>query len=237
MVRRPGGRSARFRVMPTNTNLDEEAPFGVSYTHMKVADVATTGKRRYRMTARAEAAAATRQAIVDAYLAVIVDRDYDEITLESVAERAGVTVQTVIRRFGSKEELFATVARETAAEEAALRAEAIPGDVRAAVRSLVVRYERIGDVVLRVLGQEDRFPALREVTDAGRKIHYGWVERAFSPFLETMTPALRRRRRGQLVALTDIFTWRLLRRDLGFGQRQTELAMTEMVNALLTGEK
>jgi AcrR family transcriptional regulator len=202
---------------------------------MKSAGSATTGKRRYRMGARAEAAAATRQAIVDAYLAVIVDRDYDDITLDSVAERAGVTVQTVIRRFGSKEQLFATVAGEIATQEAAFRAEAVPGDVPGAVRSMVARYERIGDVVLRVLGQEDRFPALREVTDMGRKIHHGWVERAFSPFLEPMAPGARRRRRGQLVVLTDIFTWRLLRRDLAFGQRQTELAMTEMVNALLSG--
>jgi hypothetical protein len=50
-----------------------------------------------------------------------------------------------------------------------------------------------------------------------------------------MTAGMRRRRRGQLVVLTDVFTWRLLRRDLGFGQRQTELAMTEMVKALLNG--
>jgi AcrR family transcriptional regulator len=204
---------------------------------MKLQEVATTTKRRYRMAARAEAAAATRQAIVDAYLALLVDRNYDEITLDSVAEAAGVTVQTVIRRFGSKEDLFATVARETAAQEAALRAEGVPGDVREAVRSLVARYERIGDVVLRLLGQEDRFPALREVTDAGRKIHHGWVERVFSPFLEPMAPGLRRRRRGQLVVLTDIFTWRLMRRDLRFGQRQTELAMTEMITALLNGGK
>ena len=204
---------------------------------MEVAPRATGGKRPYRMKARAQAAAATRQAIVDAYLAVLVDRNYDEITLDSVAERAGVTVQTVIRRFGSKEELFATVARETAAKETALRAEAVAGDVRDAVRNVAAHYERIGDVVLRLLGQEDRFPALREATDAGREIHYGWVERAFSPLLEPMAPSLRRRRRGQLVVLTDIFTWRLLRRDLGFSRRQTERAMTEMLNGLLNGEK
>ena|SRR5947209_6404133 len=204
---------------------------------MKVVEASTTRKRPYRMTARAQAAAATRQAIVDAYLALLGDRNYDEITLDSIAERAAVTVQTVIRRFGSKEELFATVVRETAEQEVALRAEAAPGDVRDAVRAVVGHYERIGDVVLRLLGQEERFAALREVTDAGRQIHYAWVERAFWPFLEPMSPALRRRRRGQLIALTDIFMWRLLRQDLGFGQRQTELAITEMVDAVLNGGK
>jgi hypothetical protein len=95
----------------------------------------------------------------------------------------------------------------------------------------------IGDAVLRLLAQEDRIAAVREVADAGRQIHYQWVERAFSPFLQTTDLATRRRRRGQLIVLAHVFARRLLRRDLGFGRRQTELAMTEMVNALLNGGK
>jgi AcrR family transcriptional regulator len=154
-----------------------------------------------------------------------------------VAARAGVTVQTVIRHFRSKEELFGKVAWEAAAEESARRAEAVPGDVRDAVRIVVARYERIGDAVLRLVAQEDRIAAVREVADAGRQIHYQWVERAFSPFLQTTDLATRRRRRGQLIVLTDVYAWRCCAGDLGFGRRQTDLAMTEMINALLNGGK
>jgi AcrR family transcriptional regulator len=204
---------------------------------MKVVEGATGGKRRYRMAARATATAATRSAIAEAFSESLLDLHYEEITLDMVAARAEVTVQTVIRHFGAKEELFATVAREQGAQEAARRAEAVPGDIPGALRIVVAHYERVGDVVLRLLAQEDRFAAIREVTDAGRQIHYDWVERAFAPFLQPMSRASRRRRQGQLVVLTDVFVWRLLRRDLRFSRAQTELAMTEPVEALLNGGK
>ncbi len=204
---------------------------------MKVAEGARHGKRRYRMAARADATAATRSAIVAAFLGSFLDLHYEQITLDVVAARAGVTVQTVIRHFGSKEELFASAARQVGAEETARRAEAVPGDVGGAVRILVAHYERIGDVVLRLLAQEDRFAAIREVTDTGRQVHYDWVDRAFAPFLEAMPPAARRQRHGQLVTLTDVFVWRLLRHDLDFSRRKTELMMSETVEALLNGGK
>jgi AcrR family transcriptional regulator len=204
---------------------------------METSSATSTGKRRYRMGARAEATAATRSSIAGAWLALLRSLDYDEITLDAVAARAGVTVQTVIRHFGSKEELFTAVAREVAAEEATRRRQARVGSIDEAIQTVVEHYERIGDLVLRLLGQEDRFPAIREVTDSGRLIHYEWVERSFAPFLTGTRGADRRRRRAQLIALSDVFTWKLLRRDLGLGRRQTQAAMAEMVTALLTGGK
>jgi AcrR family transcriptional regulator len=202
---------------------------------MNSSTAARSGKRRYQMAARARTAAATRSSIAGAWLALSHELDYDEIMLDVVAARAGVTVQTVIRHFGSKEELFITVAREVAAEEEARRAESPIGDVARAVQAVVGHYERIGDIVLRLLGQENRFPAIREMTDEGRRIHYEWIERAFAPFLADSKGAERHRRRAQLIALTDVYTWKLLRRDLGLSRRQTQAAMAEMVNALLKG--
>jgi AcrR family transcriptional regulator len=202
---------------------------------MNSSTTARSGKRRYEMAARARTAAATRSSIAGAWLALSHELDYDEILLDVVAARAGVTVQTVIRHFGSKEELFITVAREVAAEEEARRAESPIGDVARALQAVVAHYERIGDIVLRLLGQENRFPAIREMTGEGRRIHYEWVERAFAPFLADSEGAERHRRRAQLIALTDVYTWKLLRRDLGLGRRQTQAAMAEMVNALLKG--
>jgi len=196
---------------------------------MEVASV----KRRYRMGARAEATAATRRSIAEAFLALFGERHYDEVTLERVAERAGVSVQTVIRHFGSKDELFVNVAREFGEAEFARRAEAPVGDVAGAIRTVVDHYERVAEIVLSLLAQEDRLEALREAADMGRRGHYDWVDRVFEPHLAAASAGERRRRRGQLVALTDIYVWKLLRRDLGFGRRQTEAAMTEMVTALL----
>jgi AcrR family transcriptional regulator len=195
-----------------------------------------TPTRRYRMQARAESAAATRRSIANAWLALYEKLNYDDITLDVVAERSSVTVQTVIRHFGSKEELFVAVTRELAAAETLRRAAAPIGDIDGAVRNVIAHYERVGDMVLRTLEQEDRFPAIRDLADTGRLIHYDWVERAFAPFLDSVTGPVRRRRRAQLVALTDVYLWKLLRREAGLGRRPTEIAMTELVTALLNGD-
>lgn len=186
------------------------------------------------MAARAERTRATRGAIAEAWLALLRTLDYDEITLELVAARAGVTVQTVIRHFGSKERLFVAVAQQVAAEEASARALTPVGDVEEALKELLERYERIGDIVLRLLAQENRFPEIREMTDEGRRIHYAWIDRTFAPFLADAGRA-KRRRRAQLVALTDLYVWKLLREDLGLGRRETRAAMAETINAVLKG--
>jgi hypothetical protein len=43
----------------------------------------------------------------------------------------------------------------------------------------------------------------------------------------------RERRLAQFVALCDVYTWKLLRRDARLSRSQTELAMTELLNPLL----
>ena len=68
-------------------------------------------QRPYRMKARAQAAEATAQAIIAAARVLFAERPYDQVSLPAIAQGAGVTVQTVLRRFGSKEELFAAAAQ------------------------------------------------------------------------------------------------------------------------------
>ncbi len=65
-----------------------------------------TKKRRYDMQARGESTAATRNAIVEAAIDTVVAERSLGITLGAVAERAGVTVKTVLRHFGSRESLI-----------------------------------------------------------------------------------------------------------------------------------
>jgi hypothetical protein len=47
-----------------------------------------------------------------------------------------------------------------------------------------------------------------------------------------MRGAARQRRLAQLVAVTDVYTWKLLRRDKGLSRDQTVLAVRELVEAL-----
>jgi AcrR family transcriptional regulator len=186
-------------------------------------------QRPYRMTARAQTAQATAQAIIAAALALFAERPYDQVSLPIIAERAGVTVQTVLRRFGTKENLFAAAAQQRSGQIRADREAAPPGDLT----HLVAHYERWGDEQAHLLAQEARVAAIRGITDAGRRYHRDWVNRAYGPALATLPPATRRRKLAQLTAVTDLATWRLLRRELGLSPDQTTTAIRELVEACL----
>lgn len=189
--------------------------------------------RRYRMAARADAAAETHRRLVDAALERLTESSYDEVSLADVARDAGVTVQTVLRRFGSKERLAEAAA---AAGTEAVRRERFataPGDVAAAMAGLAAHYDAWGARSLRLLGQEERAPALRRAVAAGRALHHEWVEHAFGPQLAAVKGAARARRKAKLAAVTDVYTWKVLRRDLGLDAKATARAMRELVAAVL----
>jgi AcrR family transcriptional regulator len=190
-------------------------------------------QRPYRMVARAESTAATGERILDAAVEVFWERPREQITLDEVAQRAGVSVQTVIRRFGGGEGLFAAAAEREAERVRRQRAQAPVGDAAGAVRVLVDHYESLGDRVVTLLAEEDRVPGLREAADRGRALHREWCARVFAPALAGRAGADRRRRLAQIVAICDVYTWKLLRRDAGLSRRQTELALVELLEPLM----
>ena len=197
--------------------------------------VALESRRPYRMVARAESAAATGERILDAAVEVFWELPGEQISLDEVARRAGVTVQTVIRRFGGRDALMASAAEREAERVGRQRDEAPVGDPVRAVRVLVDHYEAMGDRVLRLLAEEERVPRLREIADRGRLVHREWCARVFAPALAGRAGVERRRRLAQLVAICDVYTWKLLRRDAGLSRRQTELALVELLGPLLEG--
>ena len=202
------------------------------YTNMKDERSETPQKRPYRMRARAEAATETGRRILEAVIELHRERFWDQVSLEDIAERAGVTVQTVIRRFGSKERLIETAAEEGTRQVMRQRERAPVGDIEGAVENLVDHYEEWADSALRLLAQEERVPAFRSVTDAARAFHYEWVERTFAPLLAKREGAARQRLLAELVAICDVYFWKLLRRDMGLSREQTELAIRETILAL-----
>ena len=189
--------------------------------------------RSYRMGARAEAAAATAERILDAAEALFWDEPGRDRTLDEVAQRAGVSVQTVIRRFGGREGLEAAAYERSLARTREQRDEAPPGDAAAAVAVLVSHYEAQGEGVLRMLADEHRRPALAAIVESGRAVHVAWCEQVFAPALAPLRGVARERRLAQLVTVCDIYTWKLLRRDRGLSRRQTELAIRELLHPLL----
>jgi AcrR family transcriptional regulator len=189
-------------------------------------------KRGYRMEARAKATEATRERILEAAEAAFDELPFDEITLAWVAQQAGVSVQTVLRHFESRDGLFLATLMHGGAKMAADRELQPVGSVAEIVDSLVDHYEQFGDRILRTLAQEDRIPTLRMLTDLGRGFHLEWCEQAFAPALKGLRGAKRERLIAQLVTATDVLVWKLLRRDRELSPAQTKLAMRELLEPL-----
>lgn len=189
-------------------------------------------RRPYKMRARAEAAEKTREKILDATEAAFDELQFDEVTLAAVAKRAGVSVQTVIRHFDSKEGLFLATLVHTGAKMGGDRDVEPGADVKEVVDVLIDHYENFGERILRMLAQEDRVPNVRFLTDLGRVYHLDWCKKAFHPALKGVRGAKRERRAAQFAAVTDIYTWKILRRDRGFSVAQTKLAIRELIEAL-----
>lgn len=199
-------------------------------------------KRPYKKVARAKAQERTRETLLRA-AAEEVERDrWTQTSLEAVAERAGVTKQTALRHFGSKQGLLDAVISRTASTVVKERDEAPIGDIGGAVANLVRHYERYGDIVVRMLPYRDavvrvigseHLGSLRRVVDRGHELHEDWVLRTFEPQLVDLDPSTRRRRLAQLVAVCDVYVWKVLRRDLDLDTVQVEAALAEMLERLL----
>jgi len=107
-------------------------------------------KRPYVMTARAAKAEATRARIRASAIELYSGGAIEEFTLDEVARRAGTTVQTILRTFGSKEDLLFSALEIMADSGVPLRTTA-PGDIAEAVTAIFDVYETMGDFVIRRL--------------------------------------------------------------------------------------
>ncbi len=121
----------------------------------------------------------------------------------------------MLRQFGSRDGLV-TAAMDAAMADTAAERRTPAGDVRAAVHSVVQRYERRGRTAVLMLAQESHDELARRVTDRGKAMHREWVRDAFSP--ATADDALL----DLLVVATDVYTWKLLRLDREHSQAVTE---------------
>jgi AcrR family transcriptional regulator len=189
-------------------------------------------RRPYVMHARADGAARTRQRILRAAFDLSHEKMSLEIVFADIAERAEVSVQTILRHFGSRDGLFDAVAAFARREIAEERVAPI-GDVDAAVRVLFDHYEFRGDAVLRFLGQESFDERIRQVTERGRSMHRDWVERVFAPQLAAHPAGDRAALTDLLVVATDVYTWKLLRRDRALGLKSARARVRHLITAIV----
>ena len=186
--------------------------------------------RSYDMSRRSAQADRTAERIVTATEALVATGPLSEVTLSSIAEGAGVTVQTVLRHMGSREGCLEAVGRRVAERIAQQRGHTEPGDARAAITELIAHYEAEGRLVLNLLGQEQASDDTAAQTVAeGRAFHRAWVERCFGPLMAEPTQETV----DAVVAATDIYIWKLIRLDLGRSRTATEAVIARLARTAL----
>ncbi len=194
---------------------------------------ADTQSRPYRQVARAAATEETRRRIVTAFAEALAERWLDEITLDELAAAAGTTRQTVIRLFGGKEGLLDAVV-DWMREGVLTRRTLAPGPAAIAVaRAVGADYETSGDMIIRLLALEGRHPGLSAFLDYGRRQHRAWIGEAFAGPIASYPPAERAALTDRLIVATDVYSWKLLRRDFGRSRIETEAAIAALIAAIL----
>jgi len=184
------------------------------------------------MSARARGVEQTRARIVAAARSAFVAQRYDQVTLSGVARESGVTQQTLLNHFSSKEGLFLAAVEVLGGEIRELRGEVKPADVKGCVQALMRQYEVLGDANVRLVAVADIIPVVAEIAEMARKDHRSWLESIFADILPT-APAPRRQRIAALYAVTDVGTWKLLRRDLGHSRRETTTILHSTIRSIL----
>lgn len=187
-------------------------------------------KRVYRQTARAAATEQLQQRIATAFYQLLLSRWIDEITLDEVAAQAGTTRQTVVRMFGGKEGLLEAVAGIVEAQSEPRLLLPHGASIQDALRALISHYEVVGDLVIRLLAQEERHPALRPILDLGRREHRAWVAKWFGSGPKGVE---RERQITRLVVATDVYTWKLLRRDFGHSEKEVTVLMAGLLKQMM----
>jgi AcrR family transcriptional regulator len=193
--------------------------------------------RPYRQVARAQAQQLTRDALIAAAEREFFAGRWEEASLEAIATSAGVTKQTLLRHFGSKDGLLERALERGHNEVRDQRFNMPSGDVAVAVDNLLDHYERWGERAIRIGAVNGLGDVAAGLGHRARQLHYDWVEHAFGSFLERLSTKDRGRRRAALIALCDVHTWCLLSHDLELPRAEVRATLINAIQSLLPEER
>lgn len=172
------------------------------------------------MVERAKQVARNDKNIIDAMADLWLEVPLSELTLDKVAEKSGVTVRTILRKYGTKEGLLNACIENIGDRFTQMRMQVIPGDLPGIVDALLEEYERMGEALIRTLTVEYEFPSTFEMLKKARKVHRGWCVLVFDPFLPSESSERYEIKLSAFIAGTEFYLWKLLRRDIGKSQEQ-----------------
>ncbi len=192
--------------------------------------------RPYKQVARARAQERTREALLEVASEEFYGDRWQKSSLETLSAKAGVTKQTLLRHFGSKDGLLMQALARSASRIFDQRWDVPAGDVEAAVENLLDHYEEWGERSLRIGAWLDGGASpLAKLSRMAREVHYDWVGYVFGPWLEELEEPARARLRATLIALCDVHTWQLLSRDLGLPRSEVHATLAGAIDAVVGG--
>jgi AcrR family transcriptional regulator len=209
------------------------AHFRITVGYMK----SSARARPYRQVARARAQQQTRDALIAAAESEFLAGRWGAASLEAIAASAGVTKQTLLRHFGSKDGLLERALEQGYNEVREQRFAAPVDDVAGAVDNLLDHYERWAERALRIGAVEAVGGVAAEIGRSARQLHHDWVEHAFGSSLRVLSAKDRGRRRAALIALCDVHTWRLLSHDLELPRAEVRATLIDAIERLIPEEK
>ena len=191
--------------------------------------------RTYTKVARAEAEQQTRAALIAAADDAFLSGPWEQTSLESIAQTAGVSKQTLLRHFGSKDGLLEQTLRLAIPQVEKQRFSAPTDDVAGAIDNLLDHYEERGGRAMRSTNLDVGGP-LAELAQLSRQFHYDWIDYAFGRWLAPVPSAERARLRGALIAICDVQSWWILAHDLGLSRAEVRATLILCIRRLLGDE-
>lgn len=193
-----------------------------------------TGARSYTQVARAEAQERNRDALIDAAAEAFFSGRWEQVSLTEMAVSAGVTKQTLLRHFGSKQRLLEQMLELGYHQVRDQRWAAPTDDVAGAVDNLLDHYELFGDRALAI--GRGVSPTVTELGRAARQMHYDWVDYAFGEWLKRKRGKARTRCRVALIALCDVQVWWIWSHDLGLTRAEMRATLVQAIERQLQEE-
>jgi AcrR family transcriptional regulator len=195
-----------------------------------------TGGRAYTQVARAEAQERNRDALIDAAAQAFFSGRWEQMSLTEMSVSAGVTKQTLLRHFGSKQGLLEQMLQRGYDQVRDQRWAAPTDDLAGAVDNLLDHYEQFGERSLAIGSGVGANPAVAELGRVARQLHYDWIDHAFGHWLNRKRGNSRIRCRASLIALCDVQAWWIWSHDLGLARADVRATLIQVLQTLLKEE-
>ncbi len=191
-------------------------------------------KRTAEQGLRARASLALRRRIIVAFRTALTKEDFDSITLDAVSLAASTTRQTILRMFQNKDGLLIALVEQMQFEITTNRMRNTGPDSHAIAHAFITDLDLVGDLVVRLLSQENRIPYIAAHFGEARERHLRYLQEQLAPSLAELNSAHAEMMLVQVRAVTDTLFWKILRRDLHLDTPVAINIVTDLIDRVLS---